>query len=50
MPEAKLTVKIDTAEVDEAIQKLQRLQELLKEANSLVRELTSTELNLDVKL
>lgn len=50
MPEAMLTVKIDTAEVDEAIQKLQRLQELLKEANSLVRELTSTELNLDVKL
>ena len=50
MPEVELTAKIATAEVDEAIQKFQRLQELLKEANSLLRELASTELNLDVKL
>lgn len=50
MPEVKLTAKINTAEVDEAMQKLQRLHELLKEANSLLRELASTELNLDVKL
>ena len=50
MPDVKATVKIDTAEIDEAMQKLQRLYELLKEANSLVRELASTELNLKVKL
>lgn len=50
MPRVKLTAKIDTAEVDEAIQKLQRLHELLKEANSLIKELASTELNLNVKL
>lgn len=50
MPEVKLTAKIDMAEVDESIQKLQRLQELLKEANSLLKELASTELNLNVEL
>lgn len=50
MPEVKLTAKIDTEEIDEAIQKLQRLHELLKEANSLAKELASTELNLDIKL
>ncbi len=50
MPNVNLTAKIDTAEIDEAIQKLQRLQELLKEVSSLIRELTSTELSLNVKL
>ena len=50
MQEIKLTAKIDTTEIDEAMQKLQRLHELLKEANSIVKELASTELNLDVKL
>lgn len=50
MPKVKLTAKIDTAEIDEAMQKLQRLQGMLKEANSLVKELASTELNLNVKL
>ena len=50
MPEVKLTAKIDMAEVDESIQKLQRLNELLKEANSLIHELASTELNLNVEL
>lgn len=49
MPDVKLTAKIDTAEIDEAMQKLQRLYELLKEANSLVKELASTELNLNIK-
>lgn len=45
----KLTAKIDTTEIDKAIEKAVRLQELLKEANSLARELASTELKLDVK-
>ena len=50
MPDVKMAVKIDTAEIDEVMQKLQRLYELLKEANSLARELASTELNIKIKL
>lgn len=50
MPDVKMEVKIDTAEIDEVMQKLQRLYELLKEANSLARELASMELKLDIKL
>lgn len=50
MNEVKLTAKIDTAEIDKAIEKAVKLQELLKEANSLARELASMELKLDVKL
>ena len=50
MSDVRLTVKVDAEEVDEAMQKLQRLHELLKEANSLAKELASTELNLNVKL
>lgn len=46
----KLTAKIDTTEIDKAIEKAVKLQELLKEANSLARELASMELKLDVKL
>ena len=50
LPDVKMEVKIDTAEIDEVMQKLQRLYELLKEANSLARELASMELKLDIKL
>lgn len=50
MPEVRLTAKIDMVEMDEAMQKLQQLSELLKEVNSLIRELTSTELKLNFKL
>ena len=45
-----LTAKIDTTEIDKAIEKAVKLQELLKEANSLVRELASMELKFDVKV
>lgn len=41
MAEIKLTAKIDTTEIDEAIKKAHRLRELLKEANSLENELAS---------
>lgn len=50
MEEVKLTAKIDTTEIDKAIEKAVRLQELLKEANSLARELASMELKFDVEL
>ena len=50
MSEVKLTAKIDTTEIDKAIEKAARLQELMKEANSLARELASMELKLDVEL
>ena len=50
MPDVKMEVKIDTTEIDKAIEKSVRLQELLKEANSLARELASTELNIKIKL
>ena len=46
----KLTAKIDTTEIDKAIEKAVRLQELLKEANSMARELASMELKFDVKV
>lgn len=39
MAEIKLTAKIDTTEIDEAIKKAHSLRELLKEANSLANEL-----------
>ena len=35
MPRVKLTAKIDTAEVDEAIKKANRLVELLQEASTI---------------
>lgn len=41
MPDIKLTAKIDTTEIDKAIEKAVKLRELLKEANSLARELAS---------
>lgn len=39
-----LPVKVDMSEVDELIHKAERLNELLKEANSLVKELASNSL------
>lgn len=40
MPEVKLTGKIDTAEIDEAIKKANRLIELLQEASTIVDSLS----------
>lgn len=50
MADIKLTAEVDTAKVDEAIQKAERLSELIREAKSLIDDLASIELNLDVKL
>lgn len=49
MPEMEMTVKIDTAEIDEAIKKANRLVELLKEASTIASSL-SGKLRLCVKL
>lgn len=50
MPDVKLTVEVDTTSLDEAMKKLERLHEVLSEANSLAKELASTELILNVQL
>mgnify|MGYP000663726261 CR=1 FL=1 len=50
MADIRLTAEVDMAKVDEAIQKAERLSELLKEAKSLIDDLASMELKLDVKL
>lgn len=42
--EIKIKANIDTSEVDETIEKVQRLNILLEEANSLVDELASKKL------
>lgn len=39
MPEIKLTAKVDTTEIDEAIEKANRLVELLQEVSSIVNSL-----------
>lgn len=40
MPDVKLTAKIDTAEIDEAIKKANRLVELLREASNIIGSLS----------
>lgn len=50
MADIKLTAEIDIAKIDEATQKAERLFELLKEAKSLIDDLASMELKLDIKL
>lgn len=45
-----LTARIDQIEVDQAISKASRLNELLKEASSLAGELASMEINLSVNV
>lgn len=50
----EITIKVDTENIDEVTQKVERLNELLKEANSLADELASrvcgTNLNSDKNL
>jgi len=48
VPEIKLNV--DTSPIDKVNAKLERLVQLLKEANSLVTELASTEIELKVNI
>lgn len=45
-----LTAKIDTSALDEATRKAERLNDLLKEASSLVNELASKEIKLSVEV
>ncbi len=49
-PNIMLTAHIDQTEVDQAIDKVERLKELLKEARSLVDELASMEIDLSVNV
>ena len=48
MPNLKLTAKIDTAEIDEAIKKANRLVELLQEASTIVDSLSGQGIKLEV--
>lgn len=50
MDSEKVKVKINTKELDSTIKKVRKLRKLLKEANSLVGELTSKDLQLHIKL
>lgn len=49
-PDVMLTAHIDLTEVDRATEKVERLNELLKEARSLAGELASREINLSVNV
>lgn len=49
-PDIKLTAHVDQTEVDQALGKVEHLNELLKEARSLVGELASMEINLSVNV
>lgn len=46
----KVKPKVDTAEVDEAIEKVRELSRLLKEANSLADELASKTVKLNIEV
>lgn len=48
--ELKLTAKVDTEEVDAAINKVEQLNDLLEKANSLVRGLALQEINLKLNV
>ncbi len=48
MPQIHATVKVDDSKVNDALKKAERLNALLKEANSLARELASSEIVLKV--
>lgn len=47
-PDIEVTVHVDQTEVDQAIGKVERLNELLKEARSLSDELASMKIKLSV--
>nr|DAU87455.1 MAG TPA: hypothetical protein [Caudoviricetes sp.] len=44
------TIKVDKSEIDCAVEKANRLCELLKEANSLIDELTSKPLEITIHI
>lgn len=50
MKEINTKCEVDVSEVEEAIKRLERLNEILEEANLLISKLTSEELALKVRL
>ena len=45
-----ITPKVDTSEVDETIEKVRRLNELLKETNALIGEISSKKVDIVISL
>ena len=45
-----LKIKVDYSEIDSAMEKLERISNLLKEVNSLIGELTSEKINLNIEI
>ena len=43
-----LKIKVNDSEIDSAMEKLERISNLLKEVNSLIGELTSEKINLNI--
>ena len=45
-----LKIKVNDSEIDSAMEKLERISNLLKEVNSLIGELTSEKINLNIEI
>ena len=45
-----LKIKVNDSEIDSAMEKLERISNLLKEVNSLNGELTSEKINLNIEI
>ena len=43
-------IKVNDSEIDSAMEKLERISNLLKEVNSLIGELTSEKINLNIEI
>ena len=45
-----LKIKVNDSEIDSAMEKLERISNLLNEVNSLIGELTSEKINLNIEI
>lgn len=45
-----LKIKVNDSEIDSAMEKLERISNLLKEVNSLIGELTFEKINLNIEI
>ncbi len=45
-----LKIKVNDSEIDSAMEKLEHISNLLKEVNSLIGELTSEKINLNIEI
>ena len=45
-----LKIMVNDSEIDSAMEKLERISNLLKEVNSLIGELTSEKINLNIEI